>query len=1421
MTGRKKIQKPGRRFSFALLVLLLSTTALFWLIFIPGYIKNYLSDFTHEKSEGNYSLTTGNVKIKLLPFTVKINNVNLQPSEQLTTLTKNPNEKTFYTFSAGDIELKDINLKSLLREQRFVCSKILVKKPSIKLEGEDLLKADPNKLNPGLISGIRPLFDEIKEITIARIELEEANFGFYGSQGSINLISQAQKVSVDVLGFTTNAEMIERKSGFFETDDVLIRMNNFQSDMGDSLHVLTIDTLLYSLKTTDIRANGFRLAPHAQIPDKNLFEVLVPNVHVKSRSIARFALSDSIKIRYLEFRQPAIRFFRKENPQQINLEDIDNFDLYELVQNHFQKLEVDSFYLRDAKVEIFRQPDFTRYQQQFQSVDIILNGFELDSASARNREKLLHADELEMTVAGYQLRLDDNQHQFKADSMFVSTFSDRLGIKNIHLYPVNETNANQRKEVTIECESVNIDGIVLRNVYHTKMLPSEKIEVIKPRVHLVYRMEKEKQNKQEEGGLLFELVTDYFKGVYSNLVYIEQGRLDIKNSLHDNLQGYFETSFNFSLTDFSLDSASVERTDKFFYATNFNLLFSDYTMRLVDDFHKIEVDSVFISSLNQQIQINNLELQPVIENITKTQMERFNRSELYHVTVPGIKLTGVDFRNAFFNKKLQISNFSISNPNIYLENFGSLRSEKDGMELNEFFQLIFNYIEDFDIKQFTIPEGRLTWLNHTRRGRTTSFDNAFSASLENFRLNETELPKKRLLFSDNFTISILDHEIELSDSVHVLKGSEITLSSSTSSVRIKNGLLFPLITSVKFHNLATTFQVSIPELNIEGFDFQKAWISQNPRIDKLELISPGFKVYMQKDKTKALDLKNFSFPMPAFIESLQLNELKITDGEAITYQTSQSGQKAQASFRFDLSIPGITARNNNNKTELESENMYLQITDFRAPIDDLHNISIEKIGFNRLKKEIEVSRLQVEPFFTHKKQNRFNILAPHIRFTGFNLEKAYEENDFDFSRIEINHPEIAIEINREMKDDTLELLQTLDLYPYVKNLVNQIKVENLNLNYAYLNFNWLEKQLFQNELNISFKEILLSEYQPPANLLNSREFNVSTTNLSATDKNGMYQFSADSLIYNSSRHNVLLKNIQVNPLAEKEEFPGKTGFQTDVAKADIDYIEFQQMDEKLWLQNNILTAGMLKIGPARLEIFRDKRFPFDHSQRPPWPQDLLKNINQSFVFDSIKLMPSYIKYSELLSISDEPGYIEFYDLTFAGGKLSNSEQQIGQTRIFELNAQAKLLNESLLKVKFRFDLNSPDYAHSATGFLNPMPFKPLNSMISKSEPLAIETGQLNRFDFELNFNSQQAEGNLYFAYDNLKIAMLDYSSEEIQKNKLASFLVNAMVVNTKNPKGNELKPVNIFYKRDEERSILNFWWKSIYSGAKETLGLGQ
>ncbi len=1415
----KKIKSIVVWLILALVFFLLVAGVVIW-IKIPGYVINELAGFTHEKSNGQYSLTIKKLKRGFFPVSLRFSDVNFSPTEiALSSYNINP-DQTLYTFEASEIELAGIDLISLYKNRRFNINNIRFVKPVIKLEGEELLRPDSLEITSGLIKEIRPLFQFVNQVNIKKIEFEEANFGFYAAAGDSGFISKAEKVAVDVLGFRTDSEMIKNDAGFFATDDVLIRMNDFRNDMGDSLHVLTIDTLLYSLKTTDIRASGFRLFPFAQPADKNLFEVTVPDVYVKSRSITRFALNDSLKVGFLEFSKPEIRFFQKENPQRLNLEDIDNFDLYALVQNQFKILEVDSFFLWNAQLEIFRQPEKNDYRQRFESIDIILIGFALDSTSARNREKLLHADELEMKVAGYHLRLEDDEHHFSADSLFVSTFSDQIGLKKIHIYPEKESKTKNRTEVNIKCEALNIEEIILRNLYYTRTMPTNKIEIIEPNVNLLYHIEMDKNKKQEEAGLLFELVTDYLKGVYSNLVYIENGRLEIRNSYQNVLQGYFETTFNFSLTDFSLDSASVERTDRFFYATNFDLHFSDYQMRLVDDLHKLEAERVSVSSTNRQVQIENLNLQPAIENADISDLRKFNRSELFHISVPQINLRDVDLRNTFFNKKLRISSFNIIDPTIHFENFGVLRDEKESMELTEFYQLIFNYIEDFDIGSFSVPNGKLTWVNHTRRGRTTSFDNEFSASLENFRLNESEMAKERLLFSDNFDITIKDQEFELSDSVHVFKGNEIRLSSATSSVHVRNALLYPLITSKNYSRLATTYQVSIPELNIEGFDFKKAWYSQEPEIDRLELVSPKFQIYTQPELAKSLDLNAYRFPLPPFIESLQLNEFSINNGEAITYKTTGMQHRPQANFNFSFSMPGILLKNDQeNQINLTSENIVFTVSNFRAPVDDYHNIGIDEIGFNREKKAISILNLKVNPFLAQKDRNRFSILVPEMTFSEFDLSEAHGNNNFNFKNIDIFNPEIAIEINQEIKEDTLEFLQTLDLYPFVETLVNQIKVENLNLNDVDLHLNWLRKPLFRNKINIEFKNILLSENQPPANLLNSQEFIISTTGLSAKSKDGLYEFSTDSLIYNSARHNLLVKNIEVNPLMPREFFPKQDGFQTDVAKAKIAFAELKGINEKRFLQENILNASLLNIGPAHVEIFRNKRFPFNHSQRPSWPQDLIKNTDQPFIFDSVKLAPSFIRYSELLGISDEPGFVEFNDLTFFGGTISNMENEWNKYGNFEMEASAKLMNQGLLEVNFSFDLASKNYQHTAKGKLESMPLSALNSMVTKSAPLFIEEGQLNRLEFDLAFDEKQSSGNLFFGYDNLKIAVLDYSSDEIQKARFATFLVNRMVLNSSNPKGNELHPVSIQYSRDEQRSILNFWWKSLYSGAREVLGM--
>lgn len=1387
------------------------------------YLNKNLSQIVADKTDNLYNLSFDEIELKTSPLSISVTKISLKPNqEKVDEIIKTQPDKSFFTLNSPELRITNFNFLKYLRENIFHCKNLIVVEPDFSISGEKILQNDSTKNADNILREVRPVFqNNLKKISIEKIHFIDANYKLYHSVSDSRQISNAQKISIEILKFNTDSTMIFSNTRFFDSDDILVSIKHFQNNLSDSIHFLEIDTLKYSLKTTDIFAHGFHLGHKVKNAQKNLFDVRVPSLHLKSKSIAGLSLKDSLNVEYLNFEKPTIRFYQKENKKKLEIDDINQFDLYSLVETQFEAIEVDTFVLTDADLKIFQQADTTSdFQQHFQSLTISLNGFKLDSVSARDKQKLFHSNDINMLVKGYLLKLKDNQHEFNADSIFVSTTTNSLGIKNIQIFPIDQEENKTRTNVNVKCKSLGIENVNLKILYHTRTIPTRRISIANPEVHLQYHSEIARKKEKKEAGLLFNLVSAYLQGVYSEVVEIKNGNLNIETLKNSVLKGYFETGFNFNLSGFALDSASMEQTDKFFYASHFDLEFSDYQMKLTDNLHKINVDRISILSFDRKLQIQNLRLKPAYSTINHSIMQQYNRSELYNISIPEITLWGINLRDAFFYNKLNIWRFQVTKPKIYFENFGILRQTAEKKEFSELIQLIFNYISDIDIKEISAPNGKFTWVNHTKKGKTTSFDNAFSATLNNFRLNEDELNKQRLLFSDNFKISLKDQQFQLSDSVHILKASEIEFVSEEERVEINNALLYPVILSEKYNKLSTTFQVAIPKLEIHNFDFSRSYFSRELKLNTLELNSPKFEIYSKTGTNKSLDLKKFDIPIPTFVNSFHLKEFKINNGEVINYQVKGNKQFAQSNFRLNLSIPNIILKNTaKNSAKLTTGNLIVNIFDFKAPLGKNHEIRMANLDFNRNKKNISLSQIEINPFAPKQSGNRFTISAPTIHFSAFDMNNAIQNNQFDFNEITINQPDITIEINDSIEGDKLEFAKNLDLYSYAEPYLNGIKVNKLQLENVKLNFNWFEKKLIDKRFNLNFNEINIAENVQGENLLNSKEFEISTTNLKTKSKNGFYEFSADTLIYNSARHNTLLKNVSINPLLSMHEFHTKIDFQTDFLKAKSEFIEIRGIDENEWLKQNTVSAKKLVIGPSMFDIFRNKRLPFNANQRPPWPQNLIKEIPQPFIFDSVRFLPSTIKYSELMDLTDKPGFVEFNNLEFLSTQLSNIPEVIKNKPLLQIDAKANLFNQGLLTAQLNFDLGSNNNHHTIVGNLQPMPLKPLNAMLEKSVPIAIESGQLNRFDFNFTFDEKQANGHLYLGYDDFKISVYESDINGTKKSRLASFWANNMVLNSKYPKGDKFEPTIVTYTRDPQRSILNYWWKTIFKGSKETIGI--
>jgi len=156
---------------------------------------------------------------------------------------------------------------------------------------------------------------------------------------------------------------------------------------------------------------------------------------------------------------------------------------------------------------------------------------------------------------------------------------------------------------------------------------------------------------------------------------------------------------------------------------------------------------------------------------------------------------------------------------------------------------------------------------------------------------------------------------------------------------------------------------------------------------------------------------------------------------------------------------------------------------------------------------------------------------------------------------------------------------------------------------------------------------------------------------------------------------------------------------------------------------------------------------------------------------------------------------------------------------FKLDATATIQDSSELKVNMNYLMNSPENLFKVKGSLSQFNMRIVNPVLEPLALVSIRSGKVNRFDFDFSANQTSSNGQLFFGYDDLKISVLEMKDGNTKESKFASFLANSLLLRSKNPRGKELLPDEIAFTRDQKRSVLNYWWKSIFSGIRNTLGI--
>ncbi|MBL7966632.1 MAG: hypothetical protein JNK09_06495 [Prolixibacteraceae bacterium] len=1417
---RKKILKLVTAFLSGILLIVL---AAFVLIYFEAqnYLNKNLSEFVAKKSKGKYELSFNNLEINFSNWGFEIHEVAFHPSDSiLKTISVSNPEKQFYSFASPKISFSGLQLRKLIFQKNLEIDEISISQPELNIHGKTKESDDKKNNIAELFQELKPLVTKtFKSINIGKIELANASFDFYNLLGDSRKLSKAENITIGVLGFHTDSLLLPNPDRLFEAKDIYLQMFNYQNKLADSIHTLSAGTITYSLKHARIEAQNIELVPDGKIiTDKGKYQVFVSQARVNSNQISNFYKSNSIPIDSLALTGAKIKYWPGSKKGKTKFTSIAEFNLYDLIKAEFSSVHISNFGLRDVQLMLYKNQMAQINHQELKNISIDLHDFLLDSVSIKDTSRIFYSKNIDFSASEYEFTLGDNIHRIRAGQLELSTKNKSVLVKNIQLYPIQNTTtaSSQKNTIDASCDSVRLDQFNFKKAFHDERFVFQRINLFNPEVSLTQNTVAVRDT-MENSSFIYKLISSYVKGIYSAQVVVEKGKVHLINKTGVLQTGNIESNLRLKLFGFALDEATAKRTDRLFFANQIDLNFNNYQMQLVDQLHRLSIDDLSISTRKKQAHLSNLHLTPVSKENMLDLLKQYNRSESYEFTIPELTLANADFHEAFYNKKLTVDTLLIRSPEIYYENFAMLKQLRPKAEFEDLYQLLSNYLDDIHLKNVDIPDGIIRLVNHSRKGKTISLDNHFTLGLENTIVNKEQFGRKKLLFSEYIDFSVRDHLIRLSDNVHVMKAREIGFSTKRKEIYATNARLYPETASKDFTSTKWNIQLAIPEIRIRGINIEDLYFDRAIKADNLLINSPEIKLYQKQKKTGDKELKEMSVPLPKEIESIAVQQFNLNNGSLKVFSELETKPYLLVQSDLKMMAQNILIQSNptTEKPEFKSGNYTSQLVQFSFfPKGKNQEFSVDELTFSTLDKRIQTKNMKLKPKSLSSKIDQFKLSIPLLTLSGFDIDKAYRNDEFFFDAIQVEKP--SLEVFNNTKDSVKINPFSLNLYPHFDSFANVFVSKMLDIREAEISITKNGQKKWQEKISFNLANVRIDNKRSDG-FMHSEEFSFRVPNVKRQDK--FYQYTFGVLSYSSVKNQFLVKDIRITPNFSKEKFQKQISFQTDYFSGKIDSVSIFQPNIRQWFDKDEIIGKSLLMNGLKLDIYRDKRVTFNENRRPGMLQDLIKSIKVPLSLDSINLINAEVTYSEQPATGDQEGKIRFTDIQATLKPFTNMKSSGGKIPDFSLNGAATIMDSCRLETNMKYQMNHPDNLFTASGNLSPFNMRILNPVLEPLASVSLRSGHVDRFQFTFSADKNKASGHLIFGYNDMKIAVLEKKNGNTKEAKFASFLANSLLLRSKNPRGKELLPDEINFVRDQRRSVLNYWWKSVFSGVRNTLGI--
>lgn len=427
--------------------------------------------------------------------------------------------------------------------------------------------------------------------------------------------------------------------------------------------------------------------------------------------------------------------------------------------------------------------------------------------------------------------------------------------------------------------------------------------------------------------------------------------------------------------------------------------------------------------------------------------------------------------------------------------------------------------------------------------------------------------------------------------------------------------------------------------------------------------------------------------------------------------------------------------------------------------------------------------------------------------------KAIRNKDIELSNLMIDAPDITV-VTRQMPDS---VSSTENGASFRQLTIDAIGITNGTLDWRQITeTDTLQCKVFG--LNTQLDHLQIdSTRQSRERFLFSRNIEGSVQTLRYTFANSAYIFALDSLAWDYSGQLVSIVNAELLPQLSKTDFPRKSVRKSDYMQLDLKNLAITGLDfDHLWNEKEVRIDSVYASN-GNFVSFKDRNAVVPQRIKPMM-HTTIQNIPIPLSIRKIRLENTNATYEELAKYGSYAGAVTFneIDATFLGftNIVTRKDQYV------ELYAHSKVNGAGELTAVVSMPVDPTNDYFEAKATLVNVPMSALNRMVTPLAKMEIETGHIDRLDFTMAGSGRTARMDMILRYHDLKIGLLKREDRQWQQRTGLSNLVNWAIIHSDNPDKNGLRTAQTTVQRDVHRSVFNYLWKGISSGALETAETG-